>query len=125
MTILVKLISLNGLAISLMLESTPFSGFEHVMSHMLDLEREMQATCFLLHGAQVGLTTINWCRLYQYMLSNLNPKASILVNAFLPARLWKIILRIVYSIDPTGKAGAESCEIIKSNLKNGKIITKY
>lgn len=108
MAILVKLISLNGLAISLMHESTPFSGFEHVMSHMLDLEREMAGQPVLLHGAQVGLTTIIGAELYQYILSHFSPESIDFGKCFPSRSLMENHIKDVFiSIDPTGKAGAE------------------
>lgn len=119
MAILVKLISLNGLAISLMHASTPFSGFEHVMSHMLDLEREMAGQPVFLHGAQVGLTTIIGAELYQYMLSNFNPKDVDLGKSFPCIALMENQIKNAFiSIDPTGKAGAECWRDYQIKLEN-------
>ena len=41
MAVLAKLISLAGLAMSLAHATAPLSGFEHVISHMLDLQAEL------------------------------------------------------------------------------------
>lgn len=108
MATLAKLISLNGLAISLTHASTPYSGFEHVVSHMLDLENEMAGLPTLLHGAQVGLTTIIGAEIYQYVLNSFSP-TQININECFPSvdKSKAMLMDVFDKIDLSGKAGLE------------------
>src|SRR5215217_5783176 len=57
-SILAKIIALGGLAMSLSHATTPMSGFEHVMSHVLDLIAEQKQRPLAQHGTQVALATL-------------------------------------------------------------------
>lgn len=51
-------LSMAGIAMSVSGETTPLSGFEHVISHGLDFLRLTSHRPLVLHGAQVALATL-------------------------------------------------------------------
>jgi glycerol-1-phosphate dehydrogenase [NAD(P)+] len=58
MCVLAKLIALGGLAMSLSHATAPLSGYEHVISHVLDLIAEQKQRPLAQHGTQVALATL-------------------------------------------------------------------
>jgi glycerol-1-phosphate dehydrogenase [NAD(P)+] len=106
--ILAKVISLGGLAMSLSHATTPMSGFEHVMSHVLDLQAEINHAPLTVHGSQVALATLAGTEMYHRFLSDLDPAAVNIDDCF-PAMdsMKQRILANFGTIDPSGKAGAE------------------
>jgi glycerol-1-phosphate dehydrogenase [NAD(P)+] len=105
---LAKVIALGGLAMSLSHATTPMSGFEHVMSHVLDLQAEIQHKPLAVHGSQVALATLAGAEMYRDFLANFEPR-SLNVNACYPsmASMKTLIESSFAEIDPSGKAGAE------------------
>jgi glycerol-1-phosphate dehydrogenase [NAD(P)+] len=59
----------SGLSMTVIGTSTPSSGAEHVLSHYWDLLALMEGRDKLLHGVQVGVTTLITLRLYEYVRS--------------------------------------------------------
>jgi glycerol-1-phosphate dehydrogenase [NAD(P)+] len=59
----------SGLSMTVIGTSTPSSGAEHVLSHYWDLLALMENRDKLLHGLQVGVTTLVTLRLYDYVRS--------------------------------------------------------
>lgn len=108
MAVLAKLIALGGLAMSLSHATTPMSGYEHVMSHILDLLAEAAQQPLAQHGSQVSLTTLLAAETYQRFMAEFDP-GEVNVDACYPgaddmaARIRQTFLQV----DPTGKAGEE------------------
>ena len=73
MAVLAKLIALGGLAMSLSHATAPLSGFEHVISHVLDLLAEQARRPLAQHGAQVALATLLTTEAYRAFLDELEP----------------------------------------------------
>jgi glycerol-1-phosphate dehydrogenase [NAD(P)+] len=106
--ILAKIISLGGLAMSLSHATTPMSGFEHVMSHVLDLEAEIKHTPLSVHGSQVALATLAGTEMYQRFLADFDPAVVKIEDCFPSADSMKErIFANFGTIDPSGKAAAE------------------
>ncbi len=105
---LAKIIALGGLAMSLSHATTPMSGFEHVMSHVLDLQAEIRHKPLAIHGSQVALATLAGAEMYCRFLADFDPR-SLNLNACYPsmASMKKRIESSFAEIDPGGKAGAE------------------
>jgi glycerol-1-phosphate dehydrogenase [NAD(P)+] len=57
----------SGLSMTVIGTSTPSSGAEHVLSHYLDLLALMEHREKILHGVQVGVTTLITLRLYDFV----------------------------------------------------------
>ncbi|MGA2821420.1 MAG: iron-containing alcohol dehydrogenase [Anaerolineales bacterium] len=108
MAILAKLVILGGLAMSLSHATTPMSGFEHEMSHLLDLQAKVAGRPLAVHGTQVGLTAVIGAASYGHFLGELEP-AEVEVERCYPAppQVQAKILEGFAKLDPTGKVGGE------------------
>ncbi len=108
MAILAKLIALGGLAMSLSHATTPMSGYEHVISHVLDMLAETEARPLAQHGTQVALATLLAADAYQHFLNEFDPLEVNLDSCYpKPASMEKLILNTFGTIDPSGGAGRE------------------
>ena len=106
--ILAKIIALGGLAMSLSHATTPMSGFEHVMSHVLDLQAEIEHAPLTVHGSQVALATLAGTEMYHRLLSDFDPAAIKIEECFpSPEVMKERIFSNFGTIDPSGKAAAE------------------
>jgi len=106
--VLAKVIALGGLAMSLSHATTPMSGFEHVMSHVLDLKAEIEHAPLAMHGSQVALATLAGAEMYRCFLSDFDPLLVYLDNCYPALESMKARVENSFAeIDPTGKAGAE------------------
>lgn len=105
---LAKIIALGGLAMSLSHATTPMSGFEHVMSHVLDLQAEIDHSPLAVHGSQVALATLAGAEMYRHFLANFEP-LELNVDSCYPSMdsMKERIEGSFAQIDPSGKAGAE------------------
>ena len=108
MATLAKLIALAGLAMSLTHSTAPLSGSEHLISHLLDLQAELQGRPLALHGAQVACAAVLAAGDYQEMLANFDP-ASLPAEALFPTAeaMRARVLGALAQIDPSGRAGEE------------------
>ena len=117
--LLAKVIALGGLAMSLSHATTPMSGFEHVMSHVLDLQAEISHKPLAVHGSQVALATLAGAEMYRDFLANFDPQA-LDVDACYPSMdsMKTLIESSFAEIDPSGKAGAECWADYSQKLEN-------
>jgi glycerol-1-phosphate dehydrogenase [NAD(P)+] len=115
---LAKIIALGGLAMSLSHATTPMSGFEHVMSHVLDLQAEIDHAPLTVHGSQVALATLAGTEMYHRFLSDFDPFILNLNDCY-PSMdiMQKRIEDNFRSIDASGKAGAECWADYKQKLE--------
>jgi glycerol-1-phosphate dehydrogenase [NAD(P)+] len=105
---LAKIIALGGLAMSLSHATTPMSGFEHVMSHVLDLQAEIDHTPLAVHGSQVALATLAGTEMYRRFLADFEPDEVNIETCFPTADSMKErIFANFGTIDASGKAAAE------------------
>jgi glycerol-1-phosphate dehydrogenase [NAD(P)+] len=105
---LAKIIALGGLAMSLSHATTPMSGFEHVMSHVLDLQAEIEHAPLAVHGAQVALATLAGAEMYRNFLANFLPARVDIDQCYPSMDSMKAHIESSFAaIDPSGKAGAE------------------
>ena len=118
MAVLAKVIALGGLAMSLSHATTPMSGLEHVMSHVLDLQAETGDLPMPLHGTQVALTTLICVEVYRHFLEEFDP-AELRLERCYPeaAAMQRQILASFATLDPSGKAGAECWSDYKLKLE--------
>jgi glycerol-1-phosphate dehydrogenase [NAD(P)+] len=105
---LAKIIALGGLAMSLSHATTPMSGFEHVMSHVLDLQAEIEHTPLAVHGSQVAIATLAGAEMYRDFLTNFNPRSFKVDDCYPSTDSMREHIESVFAeIDPSGKAGIE------------------
>ncbi len=105
---LAKMIALAGLAMSLSHATAPLSGFEHVISHVLDLVAEQAHRPLAQHGTQVALATLLAAEAYRVFFAEFEP-AEINVEKCYPteAQMWARIETAFNPLDPSGRVAAE------------------
>ena len=108
MAVLAKLIALGGLAMSLAHATTPMSGYEHVMSHILDLLAEQAGRPLAQHGSQVALASVLGAAAYQNFLREFEPGEVNLGQCYPSAEAMQARITSTFAaVDPSGRAGAE------------------
>jgi glycerol-1-phosphate dehydrogenase [NAD(P)+] len=108
MAVLAKLIALGGLAMSLAHATTPMSGYEHVMSHILDLLAEQAGRPLAQHGSQVALASVLGAAAYERFLSDFEPDEVALAQCYPSADAMQARIESTFAaVDPSGRAGAE------------------
>ena len=106
--VLAKLIALGGLAMSLSHATAPLSGFEHVMSHVLDLVAEQKQRPLAQHGTQVALATLLTTGAYQTFFDEFVPEEVNLENCYPTEQQMQARIEGAFnSIDPGGRVAAE------------------
>ena len=71
---LANVLTLSGFSMGLADESSPASGSEHVMSHLIDMTSGIRKTGICYHGTQVAVSGIISCILWDYLLNEFDPK---------------------------------------------------
>lgn len=108
MALLAKLITLGGIAMSLSHATAPLSGFEHILSHTLDLQNEVRGKPLPLHGTQIALATILGAAAYRIFLDRFEPQNLDCHRCYPESEtMHKLILQTFHPIDPTDRAGEE------------------
>jgi glycerol-1-phosphate dehydrogenase [NAD(P)+] len=116
--VLAKLIALGGLAMSLSHATAPLSGFEHVMSHVLDLVAEQNQRPLAQHGTQVALTTLLATAAYQIFLDEFDPAEIRLEECYPTEAQMKVRIEASFHpLDPTGRVAAECWSDYKTKLE--------
>lgn len=115
--VLAKLIALGGLAMSLSHATAPLSGYEHVISHVLDLVAEQKRRPLAQHGTQVALTTLLTTAAYQILFNEFEPAEVNLENCYpTEAQMKARIEASFHPLDPTGRVAAECWSDYKIKL---------
>lgn len=70
---LANVLTLSGLSMGLADESSPASGSEHVMSHLIDMSSGVRHTGICYHGTQVAVSGILSCLMWDYLLKEFDP----------------------------------------------------
>ena len=118
MMVLAKLITLGGLSMSLVNSTAPMSGYEHVMSHVLDMQAEGKGLALAKHGSQVALATLLCSVAYQEFLDYFAPAALDLDSCFPPLEpAQTLILETFKVVDPSGKMGDECWSEYRQKLE--------
>jgi glycerol-1-phosphate dehydrogenase [NAD(P)+] len=103
---LIRQVLLAGLAQSLVRISTPLSGTEHVVSHVLDMGSGAWGRPTALHGAQVGIATPLAARAYELLHERFDPGCARPAPPE-PAAVEARIGAAFGPLDPSGKMAAE------------------
>ena len=118
MSVLAKLIALGGIAMSLSHATAPLSGYEHVISHVLDLIAEQTPRPLAQHGTQVAAATLLTTSAYQIFLDEFEPTEVNLANCYpTEAEMRRRIDAAFNSIDPQGQVAAECWADYKIKLE--------
>ena len=106
--VLTKALLLSGMAMAIVDETTPLSGFEHVQSHVLDMTAHHYRRDFVLHGLQVGVTVLLASAAWDILFADLDAAA---LPAEIPAPAagaMKARIDAAFgSVDPSGSMAAE------------------
>jgi glycerol-1-phosphate dehydrogenase [NAD(P)+] len=117
-SILAKLIALGGLAMSLSHATAPLSGYEHVISHVLDLVAEQKGRPLAQHGTQVALATILTTSAYQTLFDEFEPAEVNLEHCYpTEAQIKERIEDSFHELDPSGRVAAECWSDYKIKLE--------
>jgi glycerol-1-phosphate dehydrogenase [NAD(P)+] len=103
--VLTDAVLLAGMAMSLVNQTAPVSGWEHVISHCLDLTAAGDGRRPALHGGQVGVATLVSARAYERAWGNLDLDR--LLSDASAAHADHTIESAFGKHDPTGKLTAE------------------
>ena len=115
--VLAKLIALGGLAMSLSHATAPLSGYEHVISHVLDLIAEQKRRPLAQHGTQVAMTTLLTTAAYQILFNEFEPAEVNLENCYPTEAEMKARIEASFNpLDPTGNVAAECWSDYKIKL---------
>lgn len=99
---------LAGMAMSIVNQTAPISGWEHVISHFFDMTAKYDGREQALHGGQVGVATLVAARGYERVWKNLDLDR---LAADIPAEAsaqWKNRIETTFAkYDPTGGMRAE------------------
>jgi glycerol-1-phosphate dehydrogenase [NAD(P)+] len=107
--LLAKLAVLGGFAMTLAGQSSPMSGYEHVVSHMLDMTARPSGRPVGSHGCQCGVSTIVCAIAWQRLLGDLRPGTLDLDACFPSAASAEPRVRATFDpLDPSG-AMSEEC----------------
>ena len=96
-------------------QTAPVSGWEHVISHYLDLTAAADGREQALHGAQVGVATLVTARAYERAWPALDLDR-LLEPADLPAAE-KLVERSFGHLDDTGRLSAEIWRDLEKKLR--------
>ncbi len=108
--VLGKCLTLCGLTMTYARDSVPVSGYEHVMSHMLDMSAAAAGRKTGVHGQQVGVSIL-WSLIQQEMLIDYLDQNAGRINVndcqITKEDVEKRVMEVFEPIDPTGAMGRE------------------
>ena len=120
--VLTKALILSGLLLTAARQTAPLSGWEHVMSHYLDLVALARGRPLGLHGAQVGVATIVSARAYELLLERARPSDYPALQVFPdPESIRRQIEAHFAPFDPDGTRRAELWSDCRDKLSHWKV----
>jgi glycerol-1-phosphate dehydrogenase [NAD(P)+] len=103
-----RLMVLCGLTATIAGESAPLSGYEHVVSHMLDMSAAHYDRPVGTHGAQVGMAVAPCSIAFNLLIDELDPEQVDIDACFPePEVVKERILATFAELDPSGAMGEE------------------
>ena len=115
--IMVKILTLGGLAMSFANDSSPMSGYEHGVAHLLDMGAEYFGRPIRNHGSQVAIAGILVLIGFERFLDTLNPSTVDVDRCYTEvAEAENRIHSIFAQIDPSGAMGEECWRDYKKKL---------
>ena len=121
--VLAKCLTLCGLAMTYARDSVPVSGYEHVMSHLIDMSAAYDKRAVGLHGQQVGVSILFSLAQYELLMDYLDKNyENISLNKCYPEEeeTKKYVLSVYHDLDPSDAMGMECWKDIKIKLENWK-----
>ena len=113
-----KLSVLGGFAMTLAKQSSPMSGYEHVVSHMLDMTADYFHRPVASHGCQCGLSTIVSSIAWQKLLTEFRPEQVNIDTCFPSIESMEQRIRATFDkIDPSGGVSNECWQSYRKKLE--------
>lgn len=114
---LAELMTLSGLALGIAGKTSPISGTEHTVSHLLDMAAAREGRPTGLHGAQVGVAALAVAVAWERFLEDFDP--AVLLTAALPSHeaMRARIDDAFHALDPSGAMADECWTEYRSKLE--------
>jgi len=108
MEIMAKILTLGGLAMTFAGDSTPMSGYEHGVAHLLDMAADHFGRPIRNHGSQVAVAGIPAVLMFERFLNTFDPSTINIDHCYpVPEKMHSQILDVFKEIDPSGAMGEE------------------
>jgi glycerol-1-phosphate dehydrogenase [NAD(P)+] len=105
---LARVLTLSGIALGVAGSTAPYSGTEHLVSHLLDMAAAQLGRPFAFHGAQVGAATVPVAAAWEALFSGLDPAKIDPDGCFPEPEAVEPLVREAFAeIDPSGQVGEE------------------
>lgn len=105
---LARVLTLSGIALGVAGSTAPYSGTEHLVSHLLDMSAVQLHRPFAFHGAQVGVATVPVAAAWEALFSGLDPAKVDPDECFPePEEVEPVVREAFAEIDPSGEVGEE------------------
>jgi glycerol-1-phosphate dehydrogenase [NAD(P)+] len=105
---LARVLTLSGIALGVAGSTAPYSGTEHLVSHLLDMSAVQLDRPFAFHGAQVSVATVPVAAAWEELISGLDPKEVNVDDCFPKPEAVEPVVREAFAvIDPSGEVGEE------------------
>ena len=102
---LAEFLTLSGLSMGVAGQTSPSSGMEHTVSHMLDMAHGARGEHTALHGSQVGVATVLVAIVWRRALARIDAGAEIEVPG--KAQAERAVRAAFERLDPSGRMGEE------------------
>ena len=118
MAIQARFIAAAGVGGSLLHASTPLSGYEHVISHLIDQQAGIIGRPLAFHGSQVILAALLVSEAYLRFLAAFEPHEVILERCYPAADIMKRRIETAFAaLDPSGETAAECWDDYRIKLE--------
>jgi glycerol-1-phosphate dehydrogenase [NAD(P)+] len=111
---LAEFLTLSGLSMGVAGQTSPSSGMEHTVSHMLDMAHGARGERTALHGSQVGVATVLVAIAWRRVLERIDAGAEINVPGEEDAE--RAVRGAFERLDPSGKMGQECWDAYSKKL---------
>lgn len=114
---LARLMTLSGITLGIAGRTSPLSGTEHLVSHLLDMAAAAQGTETAFHGAQVGVAGILAALIWHHLLAELDASVLTLDASYPPADAVKAEVESAFAhLDTDGELVAECWRDVSAKL---------
>jgi len=119
MSVMAKILTQVGLSMTIAGESSPMSGYEHVISHMLDMSASHFGRSTANHGTQVGVASILHLIGIGRFLDEFSPSDIDLDQCYPSVEtMEERVMTAFREIDPSGAVGRECWSDYQGKLEN-------
>ncbi|MBA2714055.1 MAG: iron-containing alcohol dehydrogenase [Rubrobacteraceae bacterium] len=105
---LARVLTLSGISLGVAGKTSPLSGTEHLISHLVDMAAEQSDLPLALHGAQVAVAAVTVASAWQMLVDHFDPSTVDPDRLFPSKGDMEPAVREAFSvIDPSGEIGEE------------------